>query len=105
MHTKSSAHFLWMVLFTTAMQECKNEFAHSAAAVSRFDIDLPYKMGKSSWNTLYVESFTYASSFNYPNNNDRMIARLSQKAAAIVCKLDVRFVERNCWINAAKNVQ
>ena len=53
MHTKSSAHFLWMVLFTTAMQECKNEFAHSAAA-SRFDIDLPYKMGKSSWNTLYL---------------------------------------------------
>ena len=44
----------------------------------------------------YVESFTYASSFNYPNNNDRMIARLSQKAAAIVCKLDVRFVERKC---------
>ena len=60
MHTKSSAHFLWMVLFTTAMQECKNEFAHFVAA-RKFDIDLPYKIEKSpgSWITIYAHTFIH----------------------------------------------
>ena len=43
------------------------------------------------WEKVFETPFTYkiaskpyyTSSFNYPNNNDRMIARLSQKAAAI----------------------